>query len=164
MLIRKATEDDLGVILSLRDAARKIMRSTGNLSQWPENVPSASQFESDIRAGFSYVVEVDGQPVATFALIPGPDPTYGVVYDGCGWKRDCEDYGVIHRLASNGKAHGVLAEVLRFAIDRYDDIRIDTHADNAIMRKQLSRHGFTHVGDILLSNGEPRMAFHWLRK
>lgn len=164
MLIRKATEEDLVVILSLRDEARKIMRSCGNLSQWPENVPSASQFECDIRSGFSYIVEVDCLPVATFALIPGPDPTYGVVYDGCGWMRDCNEYGVIHRLASNGKAHGVFAEVLRFANDRYDDIRIDTHADNVIMRKQLARHGFTHVGNILLSNGEPRMAFHWLRK
>ncbi len=163
MLIRNSTESDLNVILSLRDAAREIMRANGNLSQWPDGVPAASTFLNDIKAGVSYIVEVDGMPVATFALIPGPDPTYNVVYDGAGWRRKSDDYGVIHRLASNGKAHGVFGEVIRFACGKYDDIRIDTHADNVIMRRLLERNGFVPVGNILLSNGEPRIAFHWLR-
>ncbi len=163
MLIRKSIESDLDDILSLRDAARKIMRASGNQFQWPENVPSATLFESDIKAEFSYIVEADGVPFATFALIPGPDPTYGVVYDGCGWRRGGNDYGVIHRLASNGEMHGIMEEVLRFARGRFEDLRIDTHADNLIVRKLLARHGFVYVGNILLSNGESRMAFHWLR-
>ena len=43
------------------------------------------------------------------------------------------------------------------------DIRIDTHADNVIMRHLLCKNGFSEVGTILLSNGSPRVAYQWVR-
>ncbi len=161
MLIRKSTTSDLSVILQLRDSARQIMRSSGNLSQWPDGVPQESKFTSDIQSGFSYIVEQDGSPVATFALIPSPDPTYAVVYDGSGWRYPDNQYGVIHRLASNAQCRGVFSAIFSFARQLYSDIRIDTHSDNKIMRHLLAKNGFKPVGTIILSNGEPRLAFQW---
>lgn len=161
MDIKLATPADIDEILRLRDAARQIMRQSGNLLQWPEGVPTRDTFMSDIARGVSYVVEENGVKVATFALIPSPDPTYARVYDGPGWQHPDDDYAVIHRLASDGTRHGILTSVLDFARARYSDIRIDTHADNAIMRHSLVKQGFTCVGTILLANGEPRVAFQW---
>lgn len=161
MRIRKSNLSDLETILGLRDVARQIMRSNGNASQWPDGVPQESKFVSDIQSRYGYIVEEDGVPVATFALIPSPDPTYAVVYEGPGWQCPDAQYGVIHRLASNGRRPGVFAHILAFARQNYSDIRIDTHSDNKIMRHLLAKNGFSSVGTILLANGEPRLAFQW---
>lgn len=162
MLIRKALLHDIDTILALRDAARRIMRMSGNLYQWAEGMPSKAKFEADIEAGVCQIVEKEGVAVATFSLLPSPDPTYAKVYGGCGWKIKDGKYGVIHRLASDGTSHGVFEAVLEYAKSQYDDIRIDTHEDNAIMRHCLAKYGFTEVGTILLQNSESRLAFQWL--
>ena len=46
--IRKARKEDLSTILRLRDDARRIMQTTGNPDQWPENYPAKQTFERDI--------------------------------------------------------------------------------------------------------------------
>lgn len=163
LAIRKSAPADIDTILSLRDTARQIMRQCGNVNQWPEGYPAKNKFETDIANGVSYIVENDGVPVATFALIPSPDPTYAKVYDGPGWRNADEAYGVIHRIASNGSCRGILNAALNFARSTFSDIRIDTHEDNVIMRHSLVKHGFAEVGTILLANGEPRVAYQWIK-
>lgn len=163
LVIRQSTPADIDVILALRDTAREIMRQCGNVNQWPEGYPAKSKFESDIAGGVSYIVENDGKPVATFALIPSPDPTYAKVYDGPGWRNHDEEYGVIHRIASDGSCRGIFNAALDFAKSRFSDMRIDTHTDNVIMRHSLVKHGFVEVGTIILANGEPRVAYQWIK-
>ena len=156
--IRKANLDDLPVILNLRDQAREIMRSYGNTFQWPDGYPYDEKFIHDIEQGFSYVMaDQTGAIVGTFALIPGPDITYNVIYDGQ-WLDD-EPYQVIHRIASTPESHGILDAVLDFSESIAQNIRIDTHEANIIMRKGLEKHGYRYCGIIHLLNGDERMAF-----
>lgn len=163
MIVRKSTADDVESILKVIDVARLIMRRSGNQSQWVDGYPDKACFLCDINADCSFVIEKEGRVVGTFALIKSPEPTYDVVFGGCGWRNPQGEYGVIHRLASNGECSGILGIALAFARSSYPDIRIDTHADNVIMRHLLCKNGFSEVGTILLSNGSPRVAYQWVR-
>jgi len=159
--IRAATIGDLPAILRLRDAARGIMRDNGNREQWPEGYPAEETFRHDIEQQHCYVMEEDGRLVATWAFIPGPDPTYGVIYNG-EWTDSQRPYGVVHRIASTRDSHGVMDALLQFCFSRTDNLRIDTHRDNGIMRHILQRHGFACCGIIHLANGDERLAFQKL--
>lgn len=163
--IRRSERGDLETLLKLRDAAREIMRQSGNMKQWPEGVPAQELFERDIARGESFVcMGTDGRPCATFAMIEGPDPTYARVVRGTGWSDEETPYMVVHRLASDGSHKGVLKAVLGFIRARSGHIRIDTHEDNGIMRHLLTREGFNCVGTIFLANGEERLAYEWKKR
>lgn len=155
---RHSTLDDLPTILKLRDQAREIMRSYGNTFQWPDGYPRDDMFHKDIERAGSYVVaDASGTIVATFALLPNPEPTYKVIYDGQ-WL-DNQPYHVIHRIASTPDSHGVLDAILDFCESQVRNIRIDTHEANVIMRRGLEKHGYRYCGIIHLLNGDERMAF-----
>ena len=162
MKIRKANISDLPRILELRDMARGIMRSNGNNDQWPEGYPTEDTFRKDIAEGHSYVMEDEGgEPVATWAFIPGPDPTYNMIYEGQ-WLDDQRPYHVVHRIASTPDSRGVMDGLLRFCFERTNNLRIDTHRDNSIMRHLLRRHGFAYCGIIHIANGDERLAYQKL--
>ena len=156
--IRKSTLADLPTILDLRDQAREIMRSYGNTFQWPTGYPRDDMFLKDIELGGSHVMlDEQGIIVGTFALLPSPEVTYNVIYDGQ-WLDD-EPYHVIHRIASTPDSHGVLDAVLDYCESQVSNIRIDTHEANIIMRKGLAKHGYQYCGIIHLLNGDERLAF-----
>ena len=125
-MIRKTLDTDIPAVMAIYDAARAYMRAHGNATQWPEGTPSAEQLAADIAAGGSYVCEVDGRVVATFAFLPGPDECYDVIEDGQ-WRSDTP-YAVLHRVASDGTVHGIAAAMFAFAKARADHLRIDTPA------------------------------------
>jgi pimeloyl-ACP methyl ester carboxylesterase len=156
--IRHATMDDLSTILNLRDQAREIMRSYGNTFQWPDGYPRDDMFKKDIELGGSYVMADEmGAIVGSFALLPSPEVTYNVIYDGQ-WL-DNQPYHVIHRIASTPNSHGILDAVLDFSESQVSNIRIDTHKANIIMRKGLEKHGYQYCGIIHLLDGNERLAF-----
>ena len=159
MLIHKSTINDLPSILKLIQDGRQKMISEGNIIQWTNGHPSNEQIISDIRKGVSHIIidESTHQPIATFALIEGPDPTYAQIYDGQ-WL-DSLPYYVIHRVASAPGVHGIMRMVLEYAFSFTDTIRIDTHQDNRTMRALLQKYGFTYCGIIILENGDPRLAY-----
>ena len=156
--IRKSTLVDLPTILNLRDQAREIMRSYGNVYQWPDGYPRDDMFLKDIELGGSHVMlDEKGTIVGTFALLPSPEVTYNVIYDGL-WLND-EPYHVIHRIASTPDSHGILDAPLDYCENLASNIRIDTHEANVIMRKGLERHGYQYCGIIYLLDGNARLAF-----
>ena len=156
--IRKSTLADLPTILNLRDQAREIMRSYGNTFQWPDGYPRDDMFKKDIEMGGSHIMmDETGKIVGTFALLPSPEVTYNVIYEGQ-WLND-ESYHVIHRIASTPESHGVLDALFDYCESLVDNIRIDTHEANIIMRKGLERHGYRYCGIIHLLNGDERLAF-----
>ena len=159
--IRKSTLADLPTILSLRDQAREIMRSYGNVYQWPDGYPRDDMFLKDIELGGSHVMQDEnGTIVGTFALLPSPEVTYNVIYDGQ-WLND-EPYHVIHRIASTPDSHGILDALLDYCESRVANIRIDTHEANFIMRKGLEQHGYQYCGIIYLLDGNARLAYQKL--
>ena len=158
MTIRKASFEDLPRILELRDLAREIMRNDGNRDQWPMGYPAEATFRKDIEKGNTYMIEEGDKCIATFAFIPGPDPTYSIIYGGA-WTDETLPYYVIHRICSTPESHGVMDAILQFGFSQTNNIRIDTHCDNHIMRRALQRHGFAYCGIILCASGDERLAF-----
>ena len=156
-MIRKATYDDIPVLMDVFRKARGIMRSSGNMNQWNDGYPSEEVVRKDIDNGHCVVLCEDGKVVATMAFIPGPDPTYAEIYDG-GWLSDAP-YHVIHRIAVAEPGHNAAKALLDWGFGQAGSIRIDTHKDNVIMHHVLSKYGFTHCGVILLANGDPREAY-----
>lgn len=159
--IRKCVEADVPRLLQLADKARGTMRASGNMNQWVNGYPSCDVFLSDIERGCSYMLEQDGQPVATFAFLPGPEPTYNTIYEGQ-WLND-EPYYVVHRIASTSTSRGTLRHILDYCFTFTPNIRIDTHRDNAIMRHLLTKLGFSYCGIIYLADGAERLAYQKMR-
>ena len=161
--IRKSTLDDLPTLLNLRDEARRIMRSYGNVYQWPDGYPRDDMFLKDIELGGSHVMlDETGTVVGTFALLPSPEVTYNVIYNGQ-WLNE-EPYHVIHRIASTPKSHGILDALLDYCESQASNLRIDTHEANIIMRKGLERRGYLYCGIIHLLNGDDRLAYQKICK
>ena len=158
MKIRNSTIADLDEIQKIYAHAREFMKKTGNPTQWGDTSPRLELILGDFENGTGYVVEEDGEIVGVFALIIGPDPTYAEIWDGPGWPND-EPYETIHRIASGGKVKGIFEACLAFCESRIDNIRIDTHADNAPMQHLIRKNGFQHCGTIRIGDGTLRIAF-----
>lgn len=157
MLIRPTELRDLDRIDEIFAAAKRFMRRSGNLFQWSGAYPDRDAVLADVERGVSYVVENDyGLAVATFAFIPGEEPTYREIKGA--WLDD-SPYCTIHRIASDGSERGMLKRCLDWCFSRCVNIRIDTHADNHKMRKGLMDYGFTECGIIRLPDGSDRIAF-----
>ncbi len=160
--IRLAETKDLEEIMTIYDNARKFMAANGNPTQWA-NHPTRDLIVTDIAAHRLYVLVDDLNVIlGVFAFIEGPDSTYSKIYDGK-WLND-RPYWVIHRLASNLKAHGVFKAISDWCLTKATDIRIDTHRDNIPMQKALYKYGYSYCGVIHLDNGDPRIAFQFCKK
>lgn len=158
MEIKKTNPDDIEALLPFYAKARELMNELGNPTQWGSNYPSRKLLEEDVAKGDLYTLLQDGQIVGGLVFAPGPEAVYETLKGS--WLDD-DPYYVIHRMAAPG-AKGVAKWVFNWAMEQTDSLRIDTHADNAIMRHVLEREGFTYVGDILLPDGSRRRAYHRL--
>ncbi len=159
-MIRKATIADHGRIMEIYDIARSFMRAMGNMTQWVNGYPQAELVTRDITDGNLYVVCANDRVCAVFGIYPGDDPTYAYI-DG-EWGSD-SPYAAIHRVASDGTEKGVFRQAFEYASERFDHLRIDTHADNLTMQKAVEKCGFIHRGTIYLADGAPRMAYEWVK-
>lgn len=159
MNVRNSTPEDFPEIMETYIYARELMRNNGNPTQWGNRFPAEEKVRRDIEKGTGFVVEENGILCGVFAFIIGPDPTYRVIEDGA-WINDSEPYGTIHRIASNGKAPGVFDACLKFCESRINNIRIDTHRNNAAMLHLIPSRGFQRCGIIYTEDdGTPRIAF-----
>lgn len=157
-IIREAIPSDRTEIMRVMEAAKKIMRSSGNMHQWGEGYPSEAVINHDMEKRGGFVIEEAGRIVGYFAFLPSPEPTYSKIYDG-EWIDDTLPYHVIHRIASYPDIHGIFSDIMDFCFARDSNIRIDTHKDNRIMRHNIGKHSFTYCGIIYLASGDERMAY-----
>ena len=151
-IIREAKQIDIPEIMQVMEAAKKIMRSSGNMHQWGDGYPSEAVIFSDMGKHGGYVIEEAGRIIGYFAFLPSPEPTYSKIYDG-EWLDDTLPYHVIHRIASYPEVHGIFSTIMDFCFSHDSNIRIDTHKDNRIMQHNIEKHGFTYCGIIYLANG-----------
>ncbi len=160
-MIRLAKKEEINRIMEIYDTARAFMRANGNLTQWSNGYPSATELLGDIARGNLYALEDgNGGICGCFALIAGIDPTYGVIDHGS-WKSDLP-YAAIHKVASDGTTHGFFEKCVAFARERYTHLRVDTHHDNYPMQHVILKNGFEYRGIIYLANGDPRKAYEWI--
>lgn len=157
-IIREAKPTDMAAIMQVMEAAKKIMRSSGNMYQWGDGYPSESVILGDMEKHGGHIIEDAGRIVGYFAFLPSPEPTYTKIYNG-EWLDDVKPYHVIHRIASYPDVHGIFSDIMDFCFLHDANIRIDTHKDNQIMQHNIEKHGFTYCGIIYLANGDDRLAY-----
>ena len=56
-VIREARPSDMGDIMSVMDAAKSIMRHSGNMHQWTDGYPSEAVIAADMAKNGGFVVE-----------------------------------------------------------------------------------------------------------
>jgi RimJ/RimL family protein N-acetyltransferase len=158
MQISTAKAEDLERIMEVFDAARRFMRQTGNDRQWIDGYPSGALISENIRDRSFYVcLSDDGLIAGVFYFKVEEDKTYAEIYDGK-WLND-EPYGVVHRMASNGKQKGVAAFCLQWCFEQCGNVRVDTHRDNTVMQNILRKNGYRQCGIIYVANGTERIAY-----
>ena len=156
--IREAMPTDMADIMKVMDAAKGIMRQSGNMHQWADGYPSEAAITTDMERNGAFVVEDDEEIVGYFAFLQSPEPTYAKIYEGK-WIDDTLPYHVVHRIASYPQARGIFSSIMDFCFSHDTNIRIDTHRDNKIMQHVIQKHGFTYCGIIYLLSGDERLAY-----
>lgn len=167
MNIRKAKLTDLPAIGALYEDARAALKAAG-IDQWQDGYPDETDARLDIERGVGYVLEENGEVLATACLAFGREPTYEVMEEGA-WSCDPPEYGFLHRIAVSSKAKGKGAAGLMFdelkRQAKLRDIRVlrgDTHQRNLAMQRVLEKSGFVSKGVIRVEDGTPRLAFEWI--
>lgn len=112
----------------------RIWQRRGNPNQWEPGYPTDEVLRGDMARGGLHVLADDTGIYGAFAFLTGDDPTYAEI-DGA-WLSD-RPYATIHRVASDGTHRGVFAEVMAFAMAMQPHLRIDTHALNLPMQRQI---------------------------
>lgn len=159
MTIQKAQLTDIPAIMQVIDDARNMMRQNGNLTQWINGYPDQETILNDIKNNAAFVCVDTNEIICYFSFLKGnnPEPTYDVIDNGK-WLNN-KPYGVIHRLASNGKAKGVAKACFDYCFTQINNIRVDTHNNNQPMQNFFKKYGFTYCGVIYVDDGSPRDAF-----
>ena len=160
--IRKALPEDLGRISDIYESARNFMAENGNASQWGTSYPDEDILTDDMMEDVLYVIYDDEGIHGVFVAKGGRDSTYEVIYDGS-WLND-EPYVTIHRIAGDGKVHGIFDCAVGFVKSRTNNIRIDTHENNLTMQRHVLAQGFEKCGTIITRDGTPRLAYQWHRE
>ncbi|MBS5114313.1 MAG: N-acetyltransferase [Erysipelotrichaceae bacterium] len=158
-MIRQANFNDLKTIMEIYDIARVYMLNSNNPTQWKEGYPSQALIENDIKQGHLYVIEYHHQIHGVFMFFVGKDPTYDNIENGQ-WLNEL-DYGVIHRVASDGKVKGIFNECVAFCKQQINNLKIDTHFDNQTMQHVICKNGFKKCGVIYVEDGTARIAYQW---
>ena len=163
MTIREAKPADIADIMLVMEAAKGIMRASGNMHQWADGYPSEDAITTDMEKKGGFVIEDANKIVGYFAFLASPEPTYAQIYEGQ-WVDDVQSYHVVHRIASYPDVHGIFSAIMDFCFSRDTNIRIDTHRDNKIMQHNLLKHNFTYCGIIYLLSGDERLAYQRIIK
>ncbi|HIX16157.1 MAG TPA: GNAT family N-acetyltransferase [Candidatus Hungatella pullicola] len=157
MKVRRTEEKDIEIILNIYDKARRFMADNGNASQWVNGYPGRKEVEQDMSLNRSYVcVDQQDRPVGTFCFFQGEDPAYKVIEGS--WKNS-EPYGVVHRIASDGKGKGIATFCMNWCEAQCRNLRIDTHRKNIPMQNFLKGRGFQYCGIVYMADGTERLAF-----
>lgn len=161
MIIRPTELKDLPLVMGIYEYARSFMRANGNATQWVNGYPSEELIRQEIEDNHSFVcIGEQGEIAGTFCFILGDDPTYRQIYEGA-WLNDAP-YGVIHRMATNGKQKGMADACFDWCMEQSDNIRVDTHKDNLVMQHILEKRGFRRCGIIYVRDGTERIAYQRL--
>lgn len=159
-MIRRANKEDIKFIIPIYEAAKKKMRADGNLHQWSDKYPDEETLLNDITRNELYITYDDEGIYGIFMLSFSGEDTYKEIQGA--WLND-EPYAVIHRIASLGNGKNLLKDAIDFTFEKTNNIRIDTHEDNNIMRTLLKKLGFFYTGIIHLKNGDERRAYQLIK-
>lgn len=166
MEIVVAEPEQVDAMVAITEQARANMAAMG-IDQWQCGYPDRGTWEADVAAGAAYVALDEGRVVAVFRYADEPEAAYETLEGE--WLTD-GPYATVHRCAVDPacRGRGIIGKLFAFAcekaaVDGMVSVRIDTHADNAPMRRAVEKFGFVPCGDITLTEGPeagaPRIAF-----
>jgi acetyltransferase, GNAT family len=153
MNIRLANTSDTNRIFEIYEYARAYMKAHGNPYQWGDDRPEKSLTKDDIKNKRCYVIEEDKYIFACFVFTIGFEKAYEAKFPSK------VEYGVIHRVASDGSKSGIVEQIVDFAKGKVNFLRIDTHEDNKTMQKCIERQNFKRLGIIYLKDKSPRILY-----
>ena len=157
MIIKRTKPEDIPAVMQIYADARAFMRENGNPTQWKDGTPPQKLIERDIRENKSYICADNNEILAVFYFSAEREPAYDII-DGA-WLDD-KSYGVIHRIAKSQSApKGVGAFCINWCFEQHANIKIDTHENNAPMRKLLANLNFIYCGVVTYPDGGERIAF-----
>lgn len=164
MELRRAEIADLDGVLTLISQAKAHLKRLG-VDQWQGPYPDRAALLRDLNAGAGHVL-TDGALTAGYLCLSfGGEPSYGEI-DGA-WL-SLQPYAVIHRLTVGDawRGRGLTGRIFRYAEalcaeKGVHSLKLDTHRQNAAMRRVVERGGFTCCGTVRLPDGE-RLAFEKL--
>ena len=160
-VIRMAQEKDKARILEIYAYARNFMAANGNPNKSAGNLYVIEETGTETLDGIKKCADNENSIVhGVFFFRIGEDPTYKVIERGS-WLSD-DMYGTIHRVAGDGRIHGVLAMAVQFCEQSINHLRIDTHNDNKIMQHVIEKNGFKRCGIIHVNDGSERIAYEKL--
>jgi len=158
MILRQTTIPEVEVVMDIIDDGKAYLKSEG-IDQWQHGYPNAKTIQQDIHDGQAYVLEKNGEIIATAMISFLGEETYASI-EGPGWLADVP-YAVLHRVAvaSDLKGQGIAAALIAKTEELCQQkgitsIRIDTHEKNASMQQLLKKTGFVYCGIIHLIPGE----------
>ena len=93
MKLRKATLADGPAVVALYREAQAFLAAQG-IDQWQDGYPNEETFQEDVARGESWVLEDEGQVVATACLGLGREPTYDTIYQGA-WGTEAPEYAFL---------------------------------------------------------------------
>ncbi|MFR6087359.1 MAG: N-acetyltransferase [Oscillospiraceae bacterium] len=157
LTIRTAAAADQPQLMAIYRTAQEYMLQTGNPTQWGRSYPSPELIRSDIAQGICRVLSDEAGIHGVLALLDTPEPTYSRK-EGA-WRNDAP-YLTIHRLAGDGRTHG-LFRCRGLLQGHFPECssgypRRQPHHAAFAGRERLPPCGTIHVRD-----GTPRLAYHW---
>lgn len=153
MNIRLANTSDTNRIFEIYEYARAYMKAHGNPYQWGDDRPEKSLTKDDIKNQRCYVMEDEGHIFTCFVFTIGFEKAYEAKFPSK------VEYGVIHRVASDGSKSGIVEQIVDFAKGKVNFLRIDTHEDNKTMQKCIERQNFKKLGIIYLEDKSARILY-----
>jgi len=154
MILRHTNPTEVDTVMAIIDHGKAYLKSQ-NIDQWQNGYPNHQTILEDIKAGLAYVLEHQGEIVATAMISFENEPTYTDI-KGTGWLTS-NPYAVLHRVAvtPNLKGQGIgvalFDQVAKLCRQKgIKSIRIDTHEHNESMKNLLKKTAFTYCGIIYL--------------
>ncbi len=162
--LRRARQPDMPAVYRMIAEGRASLAARG-IDQWRVFCPDKKTFGYDLALGQLWVLADEAStPVAVAALCFGEEPGYRQITEGR-WSA-VAPYCAIHRVAVSEACRGrgiagILFAALcgKAAACGIRWVRVDTHEDNAGMRRALEKSGFVLRGRIRTVHGEPRVAY-----
>lgn len=166
-MFRKAKINDIDDIMQIINDA-KISLKNIDVDQWQNGYPNYATIKDDILKSISYVLCDNSDKKNGIASISfDGESTYDNIYNGK-WLSE-EKFLVVHRFATKNavKRNGIASEMMNSIkeiaqANNIKSIKIDTHKDNIPMRNFLKKNDFKYCGNILLADGNKRVAYEFL--
>ena len=161
MILRKAEKSEIPAIWLILQQAIEQRRLDGS-EQWQDGYPNEAIIQTDIDAGYGYVLSENQEVIAYAAIILDIEPAYEIIEGK--WLTSGK-YVVVHRVAvKNGlKQKGAATQMFRMieklAVENnVFSIKVDTNFDNIPMLRIVEKLGYTYCGEVYF-NGSARKAF-----